>query len=371
MWINHFLNSLRLLWQNRSYRRLLLALVLSIFLHLILIGQFYFNLPDLNEQQQLIEARLVLPKVLPKILPIPVAAQSPVKASPIVKHSELPKPATVTTEAAGSAEVISTAKLIEPTQLSDAISNTMQPEFAEYADKNQAEDSDLNINQNAYQYVETDFDVYTDKEHTLSSSPAGKANMVYQVASNGERYHIKSLMQAKGLVAIFMPDLLQTSAGDVDSTGLRPQHYLYQFGHKKNKTFTADFNWESRKLSLHSVQGEQILDVAVGTQDLLSFMYQFMFVPPLQTMQLSITNGKKLGIYDYSFEGEQAIETKMGNLKTIHLLRMAAEGEKKTELWLALDYQHVPVKIRETDKEGKVYELLATSIKTEPPAKSQ
>jgi len=108
-----------------------------------------------------------------------------------------------------------------------------------------------------------------------------------------------------------------------------------------------------------------------GTQDLLSFMYQFMFVPPLQTMQLSITNGRKLGVYDYSFEGEEIIATKMGNLNTIHILRSADEGDEKTELWLALDYQYVPVKIRKTEKEGKVYELLVTSLKTENPANLQ
>ena len=41
---------------------------------------------------------------------------------------------------------------------------------------------------------------------------------------------------------------------------------------------------------------------------------------------------------------------------------MASEGEKKTELWLALDYQHVPVKIRETSGDGKMYELVITSL---------
>ena len=81
-------------------------------------------------------------------------------------------------------------------------------------------------------------------------------------------------------------------------------------------------------------------------------------------MQLNITNGRKLGLYDYTFEGEEVIQSKMGNLKTFHLLRSTEEGEKKTELWLALDYQHVPVKIRETNGEGKIYELMITSLDT-------
>jgi len=94
-----------------------------------------------------------------------------------------------------------------------------------------------------------------------------------------------------------------------------------------------------------------------------------MFVEPFHKMQISVTNGKKLGIYDYSFEGEEMVPTKMGNLNTFHILRLSAEGDEKTELWLALDYQHVPVKIRKTEKEGKVYELLISSLKTEKPAR--
>jgi hypothetical protein len=191
---------------------------------------------------------------------------------------------------------------------------------------------------------------------------------VYQLLSNSEQYHLTSLIQAKGLAALLIPDLQQTSDGFLNNTGLQPEHYLYQFGDKKNKTYSADFDWDHNQLKLHGVNGDQILELPEGTQDLLSFMYQFMFVAPLQNMQLSITNGKKISTYVYSFEGEETIETKMGKLATVHLMRTGTEGEKKTELWLALDYQYVPVKIRETEKQGKVYELLASSLKTKLPA---
>ena len=43
------------------------------------------------------------------------------------------------------------------------------------------------------------------------------------------------------------------------------------------------------------------------------------------------------------------------------------KAKKKTELWLSLDYQYVPVKIREREKDGKIYELVIKSLKTENP----
>ena len=363
MWINHFRLKLNALCQDASYRRLAFALGLSLLLHLFLIGKFSFNFPNLSEKRDVIEARLVLPKVIPpSIENQPVVEKLATKPIAPIKPRASNKPKPV--EAVGSPDLNEAppAKqptiepaLLEPTPIE---SEPIEPPIIE----NQAEETDLMFKPKPYQYIASEFDVYTDKDEALNRSVAGRARVTYQIMPNGEQYQIKSLIQAKGLVSLVIPDLLQTSDGYFDELGLQPAHYLYQFGNKKDKTFSADFNWRTKKLVLHSEKGDQTFDLQEGTQDLLSFMYQFMFVPPLQNMQLNITNGKKLGIYDYTFEGEETLTTKLGDIKTTHISRLAQDSEKKTELWLALDYQHVPVKIRETNGEGKVYELVITSL---------
>ena len=57
----------------------------------------------------------------------------------------------------------------------------------------------------------------------------------------------------------------------------------------------------------------------------------------------------------------------LGELKTIHILHSGSNEEEKTELWLAIDYQYVPVKIRKIDSNGKVVEMQATRITTTRP----
>ncbi|MDP1767083.1 MAG: DUF3108 domain-containing protein [Methylotenera sp.] len=374
MWISANLIGLKSVWKNACVRHLLLALGLSLLLHLFLIGTFNFNLSEVNEPQHVIEARLALPKAeLAKPIVKDLApSELPPKPEP-VKQASSP-PVTPVTDTSVQSEPSDTYLYSDAIPMSEQVSpidSDVVTEPAVMDTEINADEVGLIINPNAYQYVETEFDVRTDISAKIDSSPAGNAKMVYQLLPNGEQYRITSLIQAKGLAALIIPDLLQTSDGFLHSTGLQPQHYRYQFGDKKNKTYSADFDWENKKLILHSAKGDQTLELTEGTQDLLSFMYQFMFVPPLQNMKLSITNGRKLGIYDYSFEGEEIIATKMGDLNTIHLLRMADEGEKKTELWLALDYQYVPVKIRETDKDGKVYDLLVTSLKIQQPENIQ
>src|SRR5450830_209032 len=380
MWSNFSLIGWQSLWQNVSYRRLAIALLISFLLHLFLIGQFYAKLTNTQDKRSVIEARLVLPPaVLSKELPDKPILKNAVKprktsanktsSKKILPTPEVPaieQPAPVDRPLLSDATPASNP--VEP-RISDAeVPQVFKSDQVQSPDDQKIEDAGVVINPNAYRYVETEFDVRTEITEKVDSSSAGKAKIVYQLLSNSEQYHLTSLIQAKGLAALLIPDLLQTSDGFLSNAGLQPEHYLYQFGDKKNKTFSADFDWEHNQLKLHGANGDQILELPEGTQDLLSFMYQFMFVAPLQNMQLSITNGKKISTYVYSFEGEESIETKMGKLATIHLMRVGAEGEKKTELWLALDYQYVPVKIRETEKQGKVYELLASSLKTKSPA---
>lgn len=372
MWNSLYWIRFKSLWQDVSYRRLAYALALSGLLHLFLIGKFHLNFIDFTDSRQVIEAHLVLPKVTPQ----PTEQPLPVKDKSAINPAYLKKPADLESPPAELATPAEIAEPADPVSIAELPKNELiepaaEPEIAEPVLDNLAEEVGLIINPKPYQYIESEFDVYTDKDTVVDRAPAGSARMVFQILPSGEQYKIESLIQAKGLAALLIPDLLQTSEGYLDQIGLEPAHYLYKFGDKKEKTYRADFDWESKKLSLRTEKGEQKLDLAEGTQDLLSFMYQFMFVPPLQNMQILITNGKKLGVYDYSFEGEELIVTKMGELNTLHLARQAAEGEKKTELWLALDYRYVPVKIRETDKDGKVYELLVTDLKTERAATSE
>ena len=77
-----------------------------------------------------------------------------------------------------------------------------------------------------------------------------------------------------------------------------------------------------------------------------------------------MTNGKRFKTYYYGFEGEETLETALGKVRTIHIGRSNNDDEK-TELWLAVDYHHLPVKISKTEKDGTVTERIATRLKIE------
>ena len=388
--------------QNPSYKRIGLALCASIALHGMLFGGFNFALPSaLKKEAHVIEARLAPKPEVKKLETIPpkvevaTKAEPPVK-KPVKKHKPakpnkpslpaepteaippdetqaievmpevtpepVPEPESAPEVAAAATEVAEPA-VTEPAvaELPAEPPPPQDDEATTAAQANPEEDDDASLvfNDRAYQHVETDFDVST----KIDGNAEGKANITYNLLNNGQ-YQIKWLTQPRGLASLVISDLLQTSEGTLTATGLQPSVYVYKYGDKPDKTYTASFDWQNKKVLLHTSKLDKTEDLPKGTQDLLSFMYQFMYVPPLQKMQINIATGRKLAVYDYSFEGEENLNIELGELKTVHIVHTGSESEEKTELWLAIEYQYIPVKIRKTEKNGKVYELRANRIKT-------
>ena len=213
--------------------------------------------------------------------------------------------------------------------------------------------------------VETDFDVLMN--HNLERVGTAK---IHYAKGNDQTYELTWKVSATGIVGLLYPDLLQNSQGKITEAGLLPSYYLYKFGAREDKSYQASFNWVDKEIALQSTKGTKTVpiasDAAAGhTQDFLSFMYQFMFTPPLDEMQMYLTNGRKFSQYDYAFEGEETLELKFANVKTYHIQHAKTDSDEKTELWLAVDYRYVPVKIRKTEKDGTVIEQIATKLKFE------
>ncbi len=364
--------------QNSGTKRLALALVVSAILHVILVSGFHVRLPIQKQVNQTIEAKLQAQKVAQKAELKDVSLKKIVKEKKVAYAKKKPITAPLPQATKLPESIRESTDVLEPsppelnnTDLQavapEAISQPVLETAAESNDLAQTEpqpvDESLIINEHAYQYVETDFNVST----RIDGAIEGSAKIIFEV-NEANQYKLTSTIKPKGLAAIIISNLVQTSDGQLTKNGLQPSNYVYQYGNKADKTYTAKFDWQARKVDLITSKSTKIEEISDGTQDLLSFMYQFMYVAPLERMQISIATGKKLALYDYSFSGEENINTPLGEIKAIHILHESEDSDEKTELWLALDYQYVPVKIRKTEKNGKVYELVANRINTSRPA---
>lgn len=352
-----------------------MAVLVSLALHLLLIVKYdVWNAFNADADRQLIQARLILNDQTTsknnKETPPPNTAEEPAEPpkpakkvapaqEPEVVSEVLPEPAS------GDVDPLKEpiARPVEPAPVEPV---PLEPVPLEPVDATPQELDANAVEEPAtpapYSAVETTFDVFMNDESTR----VGTALIRYETLAES-KYQLTWEVKATGLLGLVYPNLVQTSQGNVSETGLQPQLYMYQFGNKADKTYEARFNWSDKMLTLKTAKGEKHSDVSDNAQDFLSFMYQFMFVPPLSTMQMTLTNGKKIAVYDYAFEGEETLKLPFGEIKTYHIKHAKTDSEDKTELWLAMDYQYLPVKIRKTEKDGTVIEQVATALSTRQP----
>ena len=345
-------------WSNPVFWRAAIALTLSLIIHLIILGGLDLHMPSLDRPESTIDMRLVQPSAKPAPDKVAVPVQQVRKPRP--KPAPPPPP-----ENPPAAPEVQDAQPAEPSvaagdQAPDNQVATSENGAESVAAEN-AENQPTGLILNKSAYIEMDFDL----RRKADGGTVGTAHISYKQRPDGT-YTLSNVAEAKGLMSLFLSgQLVQTSAGKVTTNGLQPGQYVYQFGDKADKTQRATFDWQAGKVTLENSKRSVSVALPDGTQDLLSFMFQFMFEPPLKEMQLSITNGKKLRSYAYSFEGEDQLQTKIGNLRTMHIGRSTGDGDEKTELWLAVDLHYLPVKIRQTEKDGSVIEQIVTSLSTD------
>ena len=346
---------------KRLPRALVLAILLSLLVHLVILGSEYWHLPSLDtasEAQQVTLQAAPVADLPPAPKPRKRAEKKPEPAAEAVKPA---LPLEQTAPATSEPEIAEPEAQAADTSEESAAQQEPVPEtLPEEVMSGVVEDEVVGHEVPAFNFIDTEFVVLRGE----SGNKVGITRISYRMQESG-RYSLTSTTEAKGLAALVVSGkLLQQSEGMVTSHGLQPEFFSYQYGKGESKKQQSQFDWAQHKVTLETAKSAKTVELPEGTQDLLSFMYQFIFVPPLEQVTLHISNGKKLGEYNYGFEGEETLNTEFGAVRAWHIVRAAEDGEK-TELWLAVDYHYLPVKMRKTEEDGSVIEQLATRISTD------
>ncbi len=203
-------------------------------------------------------------------------------------------------------------------------------------------------------------------EYDLARNGKQFAKVKESFSQNGKQYRIKSVTKGLGIYAL-MGERVVTSTGAVSKAGLVPSRFELRQGKSAKKTLIADFNWAKNTLKMQ-VKGEtETAKLEAGTQDLASYVYQFMFNKLVNDeVKVTLTTGKKLNHYQYKVlaRGEK-LDAANASFKTLHISNQAAAGEDKKQLWLAEDQYYLPVRYMLTDEDGDSFEQTLTKINVE------
>lgn len=322
VWLKRFATSL---WQRPS-GRISLAIGLSLMVHAIVLFGPLVELP---------KSEVPLPPLTAKLEPLPKVAAAPApKKKP--KPESKPKPAE-----AGTAPVDTPEATSPETPSEEAPQTAAEPQPA-------AEPSEQ-AKPLLPKHAQLTFAVYQ------GSGGLQLGEAVHRLDIEEGRYTLKTVTQTTGVVSFFKTYVLtQTSRGQVDARGLLPHSFAEE---KKqsggSQSLGAEFDWEAHKL--HFSHGGET-DLPEQAQDILSFLYHLSQMPSAnrETMPIRISNGKKLESYELEIGAEEEIATPLGKLRALPLRKLHAKGEEGLDIWLALEYRLLPVKVRQIDRAGQV-----------------
>lgn len=196
------------------------------------------------------------------------------------------------------------------------------------------------------------------------------AEMKETFQARDNNYSIISESNAVGFLALFRKDrIVFTSNGLIVSDGLRPQSFE---GRRDGRTeVRAEFEWASEQLRLVREGGNDVVALPSGTQDRLSAMYQFMFWPvdKLKSLDFAMTNGRKIEKYRYDITPNVELDTPLGRISTLHLVKRREPDDNRVEVWVAPLHHYLPVKVLIIERDGTRQEQIVTrlEIRESPP----
>lgn len=204
---------------------------------------------------------------------------------------------------------------------------------------------------------------------TLNGAPVGVMHESFEVRDG--QYRIVSETHATGVLALVQrrPGRV-TSSGELNGERLQPQVFEAARGNRDARRARADFNWPAETLTLTHDGRSETVPLPAGTQDRLSAMYQFLFMQPgqLHDYRFAMTNGRKVDHYRYTLGQDTALDTPLGRMAVLHLVKQHAAGDTKTEIWLAPDQSMMPVKMRIIEDDGSRFEQFIVQLELQPAA---
>jgi hypothetical protein len=183
----------------------------------------------------------------------------------------------------------------------------------------------------------------------------------WTLADDG-RYELRLTTTAVGITVL---ELL--SQGNLGDFGLAPKRYTETRARRAAEA--ANFDWDSRRITFSARADEQPL--ADGTQDRVSFQIQLMLLGQAQPelfrpgAQLVMWMAGRGDLADYRFRaaGHESTATGIGVLDAVRLERIVSrERDARIDVWVVPQLGWLPVRLRFTDRLGRVTESVLESI---------
>lgn len=187
----------------------------------------------------------------------------------------------------------------------------------------------------------------------------------YRFEHEGNRYHIATVAQARGLAALFIRGRGKVeSRGLITPAGLVPQEFAVERG-SSDRREVARFDWDANTVTLHDERVEPLMPPSF---DPMTVMWQAYFTPPTESRQtLFLVTTRRVITYTIEREATETIEWAHGAIETERWHRRSNDGSIDAYFWLAPKMHYALVKMRVSQSARGTVEAVLDAIRVDEP----
>ena len=172
--------------------------------------------------------------------------------------------------------------------------------------------------------------------------------LVTELRKIGEEYEVQAHTRAEGLAAILLGGAVrETCRFRTNSQGLQPTHYQRVKEGLGGSTHTAQFDWRQGRIVFDDGAPVTIPNGYVTDNCSAPFAYMRDGQDGFQKRTLHIVGNNRIRHYDLKGVRREKLKTPLGELETIRVEHMRQGRDRKFIVWLAVQRNHLPVKIVE------------------------
>lgn len=189
----------------------------------------------------------------------------------------------------------------------------------------------------------------------VNGAPLQVGRTVQSWELSGNQYKLDSRSETSGLARLtrFGPRVF-SSSGEVTAHGLQPREFTSSVTTSGNvDNSAARFDWNTKQLQFGRAIDQKSAALPPGAQDFVSFMYQLSLAPMAgNRIQIPLTNGVRFDTLEFDVRPEEQLDTPLGTLRVIPVAQVRKPNIESMEVWLAAEYNYLPVRIRFIGRDG-------------------
>lgn len=201
-------------------------------------------------------------------------------------------------------------------------------------------------------------------KYTLYAAGLTVGEGTRQLSQQGEHWVFESHSQTTGWAARLRDDkIIESSQFTVEAAQVRPLVYEYrQINSKKQKHVHIQFDWNAK---IAKNVADSPWEIAITDTTLDSLLYQVVIMQDLQQgqreLRYQVADRGKIKVYAPEFQGEEYINTGIGQLKTLRYRYHSPDGKRHTTLWCAPQLHYLVVQV-EHDENGLLIKTVLNSV---------